>query len=61
MYQKKINMKGYNGLRMMALMFVVIATMVLGACREEEDKDVFTVYIDGYNGGKDYMGGLERG
>lgn len=52
-------MKGYNGLRMMALMFVVVATMVLGACREEEDKDVFTVYIDGYNGGKDYMGGLD--
>lgn len=40
-------------------MFVVVATMVLGACREEEDKDVFTVYIDGYNGGKDYMGGLD--
>lgn len=52
-------MKRYTGFGILALMFVVVATMVLGACREEEDKDVFTVYIDGYNGGKDYMGGLD--
>lgn len=52
-------MKRYTGFGILALMFVVVATMVLGACHEEEDKDVFTVYIDGYNGGKDYMGGLD--
>lgn len=52
-------MKRYTGFGILVLMFVVVATMVLGACREEEDKDVFTVYIDGYNGGKDYMGGLD--